>query len=87
MRRLLLVTTALISTPALADDARPDHDPLTPEIIVTAPFQRDRNDVLSATSVVTGDVLTRAAPWLWASLAALIAGRLIMVRRAAKAVS
>lgn len=34
-----------------------------------------------------GEVLTRAAPWLWASLAALIAGRLIMVRRAAKAVS
>ncbi|MES2289915.1 MAG: TonB-dependent receptor [Pseudomonadota bacterium] len=43
----------------MAADAPPDHDPVAPDIIVTAPFQRNREDVLSATSVVTGDVLTR----------------------------
>lgn len=59
MRRFLLVTTALIAGPAVAADAPPDHDPVATEIIVTAPFQRDRDDVLSATSVITGDVLTR----------------------------
>ncbi len=59
MRRFLLVTTALIASPAMAADAPPDHDPVAPDIIVTAPFQRNREDVLSATSVVTGDVLTR----------------------------
>lgn len=59
MRRVLLVTTALLSSPAMAADAPPDHDPIAPDIIVSAPFTRDRQDVLSATSVVTGDVLTR----------------------------
>lgn len=34
-----------------------------------------------------GDVLTRAAPWLWASLAAFIAWRWRLVRRVAKAAS
>lgn len=34
-----------------------------------------------------GELLTRAAPWLWASLAAYIAWRLRLVRRAAKAAS
>ncbi len=59
MRILLLTTAALAATPALAQTARPDHDPQVTTIIVTAPFERDRLDVLSGTSVVTGEQLTR----------------------------
>jgi iron complex outermembrane recepter protein len=57
--RCLLLTTALIAGPAIAADAPPDHDPKSSEIIVTAPFQRDRTDILSGTSVLTGAALTR----------------------------
>ncbi len=58
----LLASTALAAfvSPAVAADAPPDHHVDTStEIIVTAPFQRDRTDVLFGTSVVTGDELTR----------------------------
>ncbi len=58
----LLVTVALIALagPAFAEDAPPaNHSEAPPEIIVTAPFERDRADVLSGTSVVTGTALTR----------------------------
>lgn len=59
MRHLPLVVLALLPAPAFAEDSPPDHDPQSVEIIVTAPFVRDRMDVLSATSVLTGDTLTR----------------------------
>ena len=57
---LLALTTALASslgTPAAAQDRT--HTPQSDEIIVTAPFARDRDDVLSGTSVLTGTELTR----------------------------
>ncbi len=59
MRHLSLVALALLPATAFAEDGPPDHDPKGTEIIVTAPFVRDRMDVLSATSVLTGDKLTR----------------------------
>ncbi len=63
MRRSLFTSSAglacLIASPALAADAPPDHDPKSAEIIVTAPFERNRTDILSGTSVVTGTELTR----------------------------
>ena len=59
MRRLLLASVALFSAPALAEDGPPDHDPKNTDIIVTAPFQRDREDILSGTSVLTSTELTR----------------------------
>ena len=58
----LLASAAIVAfaSPALAADAPPDHHgSASNEIIVTAPFQRDRTDVLFGTSVVTGDELTR----------------------------
>lgn len=58
----LLASAALVlvASPVLAADAPPDHHGgASSEIIVTAPFVRDRIDVLSATSVITGDELTR----------------------------
>ncbi len=59
----LLASAAFASfaSPATAADAPPDHHGgASTEIIVTAPFQRDRSDVLFGTSVVAGDELTRA---------------------------
>ena len=50
--------------PALADEATGDdndqHRPPSTDIIVTAPIQRDRFDILSGASVVQGAELTRA---------------------------
>jgi iron complex outermembrane recepter protein len=55
-----VATLAMLSSPARADDAPPaNHVETPPEIVVTAPFERDRADVLSGTSVVTGTELTR----------------------------
>lgn len=59
-----LVGAFVVATPALADDApgggadtraRPSA-----EIVVTAPFQRDRIDVLGGVSIVQGEELTQA---------------------------
>ena len=62
IRAILAATGAIaFSSPSMAEDAPqpPFHDAPPVDIIVTAPFQRDRADVLSATSVVTGVELTR----------------------------
>jgi iron complex outermembrane recepter protein len=60
---LLVATTALSAgtlSSAQAQTARARHDKPSDEIIVTAPYERARGDVLSGTSVVSGDDLTRA---------------------------
>ena len=36
------------------------HTPVPPDIVVTAPYQRDRQDVLSGVSVLTGQTLVQA---------------------------
>jgi iron complex outermembrane recepter protein len=63
MRKAALLASAALASladPARAKDAPPaSHVETPPEIIVTAPFERDRADVLSGTSVVTGTELTR----------------------------
>jgi iron complex outermembrane recepter protein len=63
-RSLLLAVSslALITAPARAADAPQSDDahPVLPnDIIVTAPFNRDRAAILAGTSVLTGDALTR----------------------------
>ncbi len=51
---------AIVASPAFAED-RPDfHRTDSSDIIVTAPIQRERMDVLSGTSVLTGAELTTA---------------------------
>lgn len=65
MRKILLTTAATlaISSPAFSQDARNnvhgDHDIRDPEIVVTAIYARDRGDILSGTSVLTAEELTR----------------------------
>ncbi len=63
MRKAALFASAtltVLAAPGFAEDAPPANHAETPvEIIVTAPFERDRADVLSGTSVVTGAELTR----------------------------
>jgi iron complex outermembrane receptor protein len=50
---------ALMASPAFADERDNDyHRPESADIIVTAPLQRDRMDVLAGTSVLTGAQLT-----------------------------
>ncbi len=52
---------ALVASPAFADERDTDfHRPESTDIIVTAPIQRDRMDVLAGTSVLTGAQLTTA---------------------------
>ncbi len=64
-RSLLFSTVSLVLTmaaPAYAEDAPPADDVHTTrstEIIITAPYNRDREAVLSGTSVLTGTALTR----------------------------
>lgn len=67
-RSMLFASVALLAPCAHADelpDAPPpapagqSHDEPNPEIIITAPYSRNRVDVLSGTSVVTGEELTR----------------------------
>jgi iron complex outermembrane receptor protein len=67
----LATSTAILAlaSPALAVEqgpghtgtpgADPYHDPVKPEIVVTAPFERNRTDLLSGTSVLSGVALTR----------------------------
>jgi iron complex outermembrane recepter protein len=53
---------ALAATPAFAEDGKTghgDHVSQSPDIIVTAIYARDRGDILSGTSVVSGDDLVR----------------------------
>ena len=63
MRKPALLASAaiaLLAAPAFAADAPPDHHADTSsDIIVTAPFERDRTDVLFGTSVVSGAELNR----------------------------
>ena len=56
---LAAVVFLLTTSPALAEDEAAHPPATSPDIIVTAPYQRDRADVLSGTSVVTGDTLVR----------------------------
>jgi iron complex outermembrane receptor protein len=51
---------ALIAFPAWAEDAPSYHASESSEIIVSAPIQRSRMDVLSGTSVLSGTKLTIA---------------------------
>ncbi len=65
MRRLQLMLSAstlalIIPAPALAREAPAFHAPDSTEIIITAPIHRDRMDILSGTSVLTGARLTTA---------------------------
>ena len=57
----LLASSALIAGPVLAEEApqHGDHDPLGSDIVVTGIYARDRSDILSGTSVLTGDDLSR----------------------------
>lgn len=51
------------AAPALADESsadKGDHTPTSPDIVVTAPIQRDRFDVISGVSVMQGAELTQA---------------------------
>jgi iron complex outermembrane receptor protein len=57
---------ALLAAPAFAADADADaappgdyHEPTPTDIVVTAPFERNRADVLSPVSVLSGQDLTR----------------------------
>lgn len=63
MRLFALLTGSALGAlalvvPAYADD-QSDHVRPSTEIVVTAPFQRDRQDVLSGVSVLQGEELTR----------------------------
>ena len=70
MRISLLLSTCsaiaifTLSNPALAEDERAEkaalHEQTPANIIVTAPFQRDRSDILSGASVLQGSDLTQA---------------------------
>ncbi len=42
------------TTPPAASQGDPYHDEAPPEIVVTAPFARNQADILSGTSVLTG---------------------------------
>jgi iron complex outermembrane recepter protein len=58
---LLVTLPFLAASPALAEGApQADHVEAKRDIIVTAPYTRARGDVLSGTSVITGDELTAA---------------------------
>lgn len=62
-RPQLLVSISLMTfwtSPAVAAEDSDYHRPGSADIIVTAPIQRDRMDVLSGTSVLTGSELTAA---------------------------
>lgn len=65
MRSILLATVAFatLSSPAVAQDATPQdqgdhHDPGS-DIVVTAIYARSQADILSGTSVISGEELTR----------------------------
>ena len=53
--------SAAVIDAAAGADTKPDyHAPLPGEIVVTAPFQRDRRDLLSGVSVLQGAALTQS---------------------------
>lgn len=58
------IAVLTLSHPALAEDdgsaTAGSHEQTPANIIVTAPFQRDRSDILSGTSVLQGSELTQA---------------------------
>jgi iron complex outermembrane receptor protein len=60
-RPILLLALSSAALPARAQDAQPSalHGGLSPEIIVTAPFARDRFSLTTAASVLEGDALVR----------------------------
>jgi len=74
MRKMLMLSTCFVALggivePALAQDsasgdaaeARPAyHEGISPDIVVTAPFERDRLDILSGVSIIQGAELTEA---------------------------
>ena len=57
MRKLLLLGVAVLPMPALAQEVPATDDR---DIIVTAPFRQSEQDVLSGTSIVTGEELARS---------------------------
>lgn len=57
---LSISSIAALATPAMGADAPDYHKADSAEIIVTGAIHRDRMDVLSGTSVLTGDQLTTA---------------------------
>ncbi len=73
LRPLLLASTMLVAapafaegkpapaadTPAPAEAQRGDHSEDRADIIVTAPYEQTQGDILSGTSVLTGQALTR----------------------------
>ncbi|PCD02263.1 TonB-dependent receptor [Sphingomonas spermidinifaciens] len=72
-RSVLLASSILAATPALAEETPPapadtnaaepaqrgDHSDARADIIVTAPYEQAQADILSGTSVLTGQALTR----------------------------
>ncbi|QIG81433.1 TonB-dependent receptor [Stakelama tenebrarum] len=65
IRFALLASACLTAFPAAAQQAQESeqtdpHEETAPEIIITAPFARAQVDVLSGTSVVSGEELTRS---------------------------
>jgi iron complex outermembrane receptor protein len=58
---ILMATSAIVAAPAYAEEApqHGDHDTLGSDIVVTGVYARDRTDILSGTSVLTGDDLRR----------------------------
>jgi iron complex outermembrane receptor protein len=60
VRSIFLLATALSATPVLAEaDAQDVHSPIGPDIIVTAPFERERFSLPTAVGVLQGEALTR----------------------------
>ncbi len=73
LRPLLLASTMLVAAPAFAEEKpapaadtpapaeaqRGDHSEDRADIIVTAPYEQTQGDILSGTSVLTGQALTR----------------------------
>lgn len=73
LRPLLLASTMLVAAPAFAEEKpkpaadtsapaeaqRGDHSEDRTDIIVTAPYEQTQGDILSGTSVLTGQALTR----------------------------
>ena len=57
LRHLLLLGAAALPLPALAQQAPPADDT---DIVVTAPIRQSERDVLSGTSIVTGEELARS---------------------------
>ena len=55
----LLATASWAAAATAQEKPTPYHEPAATEIIVTAPFNRDRQAVLAGTSVLTGVALTR----------------------------